>query len=139
MIEIALGIWFTCFTLSMTVVSINFFLTRRQLQSPQLKTLNLNLQKIGLFWSNTNADFSAIAEDAIEKDAKKTLRNSLLIGFLGLASIPGFLLLTAVVISVRFLARSRKEVATFRSALTSDAALEKSDVENLVNELRLIH
>ncbi|QDK38172.1 hypothetical protein [Bdellovibrio sp. NC01] len=138
MIEIVLGVWFACLSLSAIVVSINFYLTRKQLQSRSLQILNQNLVKIDLFWSNSNADFNTLTENAIQLDARKTLRNTLLVGFLGIASVPGFLLLTAVVLSVRFLARSRKEVATFRSEL-AERDLSKDEVERLVSELRHIH
>lgn len=138
MVEIILAVWLTCFVLSMTVVSINFYVTRKQLRSQTLKTLNLNLQKMGMYWSNSSSDFLALTPEAIETDAKKTLRNTLFIGFLGLASVPGFLLLTAVVLSIHFLARPRREIATFQSALAKDSSLSRENVEELVREISAI-
>lgn len=139
MIEIVLGVWFTCLSLSIIIVSINYHLTRKQLQSRSLEVLNHNLSKVGLFWSNSNADFTPLTENAVQLDAKKTLRNTLLVGLLGIASIPGLLLLTAVVLSVRFLARSRKEVATFRSDLVETEDLPVEEVEKIISDLRYIH
>ncbi|MNK01248.1 hypothetical protein D3C87_190430 [compost metagenome] len=139
MIEIIVGIWLLCFCLSMLTVGINFHLTRKKLSSKKLSTLNANLEKVELFWSSSLDDFSPLTSEALEKDTKATLRNSLLIGLLGLGSIPGFLLLLALVLSLHMLARSRKEVATFRSPLSTDTNLSKQDVETLVSQLSQIY
>ncbi|HEX7673696.1 MAG TPA: hypothetical protein VF412_05970 [Bdellovibrio sp.] len=135
MVEIILAVWFTCFVLSMTVVSINFYVTRKQLRSKTLQTLNNNLQKIEMYWSSAASDFAVLSPGVIEQDAKKTLRNTLLVGFLGLASVPGFILLTAVVLSIHYLARPRREIAAFQSALAKNPSLSESDVKTLVHEI----
>ena len=139
MVEIIIGVWAVCFCLSMLTVGINFRLTQKKLKSKTLRNLNLNLEKAELFWSNSLADFAPLTPTAVENDAQKTRRNALVIGAFGLASIPGFLLLLALVLSLHLLARSRKEVATFRSLLTSDTNLGRHEVECLVKELQQIY
>jgi hypothetical protein len=135
-IEIILGVWLVCFCLSAIVTRFGYYLTYKKLTSQSLSNLNTNLKKIHLFWSNSSSDFTPLTEGAVEADAKKALRTSLLVGFLGVASVVGFILLFLVVISVHFLARSRKERATFRSALTDDTSLSAQEVEALVQDLR---
>lgn len=139
MVEIIIGVWLTCFCLSMIVVAINFNWTRKKLQSRKLKTLNSNLEKIGQFWSNSQGNFATLTAESIQADAKKTQRVNLLMAFLGLWSVIGFLLLLVVVASVHMLARSRKEIATFQSALAEDPTLARAQVEVLVRELGEIH
>lgn len=123
----------------MTVVGVNFYLTRKKLQSKTLKNLNANLEKVNLFWSNSSNDFSPLSANAIENDASRTLRGTLLMGLLGLISVPGFLLLIALVLSIHMLARSRKEIAIFNSPLVSDVSLPKEHIENLVKEFSGLH
>ena len=134
MIEIIVGVWLASLIISLFVVSFNYHLTRKRLQSERLKTLNLNLAKIDMYWSNSLANFAPLTPDAVENDAAKTLRNTLLMGLLGLASIVGLIFLLILVISLHFLARSRKELATFRSSLATDKNLSVRDVQTLVSE-----
>ncbi len=138
MIEIIVGVWLTSFLLSMMVVAFNYYITRQRLQSARLQTLNFNLAKVDMYWSNTLANFSALTPNAIDADYKKTLRNTLLLGFLGFASLLGLVLLIVIVASLHTLARSRKEVSTFRSELGSEKNLSVSEVHHLVRELTQI-
>lgn len=135
MVEIMIGLWLGSFLLSVLVVGMNFYVTRERLQSERLKILNFNLSKIDTFWSSSLANFSSLAPGAIENDANKTLRNTLFMGFLGLGSLPGFIFLVILVLSLHILARSRKEIATFRSVLAIDKTLDRSEVETLKVEL----
>lgn len=139
MVEIIFGVWLTCFFLSMIVVAINFNWTRKKLNSRKLRNLNTNLEKIKMFWSNSQGDFAPLTADSIQSDAKKTQKTHLLMAFLGLWSVVGFLLLLVVVISVHLIARSRKEIATFRSPLAEGTSLTTVEVDDLVrvlNEIR---
>jgi len=131
-IEVIVGVWLTSFFLSMIVVGFNFYFTYQRLQSDQLKILNENLAKTNLFWSNSHGDFSPLTSGAVENDRIKTLRNTALMGLLGLGSLPGFVFLLIIVLSLNILARSRKEVATFDSALAKDRNLERGEVESML-------
>jgi hypothetical protein len=138
MIEVIAGVWLTSFVLSLIVTGFNFYTTRKRLHSQRLTTLNFNLAKVDMYWSNSTANFAPLTANAVETDAAKTLRNTLLMGLLGLASLVGLLLLLTVVISLHYLVRSRREVATFRSALATDKNLGQDEVEKLVAELAQI-
>jgi hypothetical protein len=138
MVEIIVGVWLTSLIISIFVVSFNYHLTRKRLNSERLKTLNSNLAKVDMYWSNSLANFAPLTADAVETDAAKTLRNSLLMGLLGLASLIGLVFLIILVLSLHFLARSRKELATFRSLLATGKNLSPSEVQNLVNEFAQI-
>lgn len=138
MVEIIIGVWLICFCLSMIVVGVNFNWTRKKLQSRKLKILNANLEKIGMFWSNSQGDFATLTGESIQADAKKTQRVNMFMAFLSLWSVIGFLLLLVVVTSLHLLARSRKEVATFQSALVENTDLTDTQVEKLVRELTLV-
>lgn len=138
MIEIIIGVWLASLLLSAIIVSVNYYLTLKRISSEPLTTLDFNLAKVGMFWSHTAADFSALTPQAIQRDAHRALRNSLLIGLLGLASVLGLIILFIVVISLHFLARSRKEMAVFRSSLVTDKTLSKYDVEQIMRELTQI-
>ena len=139
MIEIILGIWVVCFFLSIMVLGINFHLMRKRLGSEKLKNLNMNLKKINMYWSNTAEDFLPLDSDSINKDEEKTLRNALFMGFFALGSLPGFILLFILILSIHFLAPSRKTVATFNSALAQKNALSQEEVQNLVKQLSQIY
>ena len=138
MIEIIVGVWLTSLFISLFVVSFNYYFTRKRLKSERLQTLNFNLNKVDMFWSNSLADFAPLTPDAIANDAAKTLRNTLLMGLLGLASLLGLVFLIILVISLHFLARSRKEIATFRSPLATNKDLDQNEITQLVNELKQI-
>lgn len=138
MVEIMAGVWLTSFCLSMITLGLNFHFTRKRLNSKTLKNLNSNLAKVNLYWSNSAGDFLPLTEDSVKLDASKTLRNTLFLGALGLASLLGFILLVVIVFSIHVLARTRKEIATFRSPLALDPKLTAAEVTSLVNEYRQI-
>lgn len=138
MVEIILVVYITCFTLSACLIAWQYSLVSRQLQSQSLQNLNTNLAKVGLFWSNEKSDFASLQEGSIEADQRKAKLTVLAVGLLGFASVPGFLLLLAVILSMRYLARSRKERAVFASRLIEDAILDATQVNGLVEEFKNI-
>lgn len=138
MLEIIVGVWIISLILSLLTVGFGFFLTYKKLNSMQLRKLNENLGLADLFWSNSLADFATLTENSIQKDAAKTLQSSLWMALLGLASLPGFIFLLILVISVHTLARSRKERATFESVLAQRVGFSKEEVLKVVEELRSI-
>lgn len=138
-VEIMLGVWLVCFCLSALTLAINFHLTYRKMRSRALRNLNLNLEKVQMYWSNSAGNFAPLTSGAIEKDRKDTLRNAFLLGFLSLGSLPGFLLHFIIVVSLHLLARTRKEIATFRSPLASDPGLDKTAIERWIRDLSQIH
>ncbi len=139
MVEIMLGVWTVCFVLSMTVVAVNFNITKKRLHSSKLQILNANLEKIDRFWSNSQGDFCERLPNSIEEDKTKYLKNVLLTGFLGLGSVPGFVLLFLLVISSHKLARSRKETATFLSDLAQVEINDLEKIKKVVSEMNQIY
>lgn len=139
MIEIMLGVWAICFALSALTLAYGIFLTKKRLHSHKLQAINTNLAKVGLFWSNATSDFEVLQENSINEDQRKTLRSAWMAGLLGLGSVPGFLLLFAITISVHFIARSRKENSTFQSALAANTQLSPQEVQVLVNDLKKVY
>ncbi len=139
MVEIMLGVWTICFVLSMTVVAVNFNITKKRLHSKKLQILNVNLEKIGLYWSNSQGDFCDRLANSVEDDKNKSLRNVLLTGFLGLGSVPGFILLFLLVISSHKLARSRKETSTFLSQLAQAELNDTEKIKKIVSEMNQIY
>lgn len=138
MIEIILGVWIISMALSLISVGINFYLVQKKLESKKLEILNLNLEKINLYWSNTTEDFLPLEAEGIKRDKQKTLRNALLLSLFGLGSLPGFILLVVVILSIHFLAPSRKTKATFSSPLAFEN-LSAAEVESFVKDLKQIH
>lgn len=138
MIEIIAGVWLICLFLSLLTSAYSVYLTRKKLRSKKFQNINIHLQKIGMFWSNSAADFAILDTDSIINDENKSLRSAYMLGLLGLASIPGFLLLFVVTISIHFIAISRKEQALFQSALAQSSTLEINEVQSLVDKLNQI-
>lgn len=138
MVEVIIVIWLTCFILSSALVTWNYFSTIQKLKSKSLINLNANLKKIDMYWSVSNENFEKLEMDSVQKDKAQALRSSLFLGFLGLASVIGFLLLLAIVLSLRFLIKERRTIAVFKSELTKNSELSKDQVENLYLEFSKI-
>jgi Na+-transporting methylmalonyl-CoA/oxaloacetate decarboxylase gamma subunit len=119
-------------------VTWNYFSTIQKLKSKSLINLNANLKKIDMYWSVSNENFEKLEMDSVQKDKAQALRSSLFLGFLGLASVIGFLLLLAIVLSLSSLIKERRTIAVFKSELTKNSELSKDQVENLYLEFSKI-
>lgn len=138
MLEIVLTLYITCLLLCLGLMLWHTMFLHQQFRSQKLATLNANLQKIGMFWSNSDRNFASLTSNSIEDDKKRTLRSFWMIGFvLSLLSVLGLIILTAVVLSMRFLARTRRETAVFRSPLcVSDMTVD--EILAQIGELKTI-
>lgn len=123
------------FILSALVISWHLSFVRSSFNSKKYLILNQNLKKLNLFWSNTESNFVELHENSLAEDRKKALRTVALIGILAFASLPGFLLVLASVLSIRYLARPRKERFVFQSDL-SDKDLEIAQIKDLVGQAK---
>ena len=139
MVEIVLGVWIVCFILSMCLVTWNYFSILKKLKSSRLINVNLNLKKINQYWSVTNENFETLEQDCIEKDKARALKSAIMLGFLGLTSFIGFLLLLAIVVSLRFLIKERRTTAVFQSELAKNSHLLESEVESIYKSIREIN
>lgn len=137
MVEIIATVYLTCFTLSW-IAGLSYLNLRiqKQYRSHGLTTLNNNLARVGLFWSNRNANFLALAEGSPEEDHRSVKKSFLLMTtILSLLSVFGFILL----ILMMFTGRPRREKRTFQSDLAQKSSLSLVEVETLVAELKNIY
>lgn len=139
MIEIVIGLWLISFILSMLLIAWNYKATLQQVSSQKLKALNHNLKKIGYYWSVSNENFDKYEEGIIEKDRSLALRSNLFLGLLGLASVLGFILLLAIILSLRFLIKNRRTTTVFHSALTEDENLSAEEVKKLFQQMSEVY
>jgi hypothetical protein len=132
MIEIIAGVWLSCFLLSLPITFWNTRSVLKKSRSPQFKTLNKNLEKVGLFWSLSSEAFLPRAEKSSEVDVRKALRSYLLIGCLGIFSVIGLLLLIAVSLSMHLLVNRTAE-RVFASELAKNPDLDVQATQELVS------
>lgn len=138
MIEILGLIYLSSFVLSLCLLFWQYLFICRQLDSVQLQSLNANLEKVGLFWANAKSDFARLDADSIEADRLQSKRSLLFIGLLAFGSLLGLILLILVILSLRRLARPRREVMVFRSELVTQSDLPLEAVIKLVDQLQKI-
>jgi hypothetical protein len=128
MIEIIAGVYLTCFALSWILIFWHFSFVSRELKSTKLVTLNHNLEKVGYFWSHSRGAIEKLGEFTAADDQKKSRRGVLWLGIFAFWSVPGFLILLAVILSLRFSFSSRKERAVLQSALAQNPELSPDEV-----------
>ena len=138
MVEILLGVWLTCFIFSAMVTAWNVWYIRNTARSTAVRTLNWNLKKVGLYWSLSSESTHSILEGNPKAELKKIIRNYLLLGCLGFFSVIGFLLLTVVSLSMRFLV-SRQAKIILASELTTVPELEAEAVQKIVDSVKAAH
>jgi hypothetical protein len=127
---------------SLSLVTLMLWATRRRRQSERLKILNANLAKVNLFWSDHR---DALLERGHQSDAQleetelRALNRSLLTSGLILSAMSwlGFFFLSVLFLSMRVLARSRLERRLFEDALATDPHLEAEKVQCLVGKATL--
>jgi hypothetical protein len=139
MIEILFTVYVSCLILSVLLLSWHYLTTQRQLRAPSVLNLNRNLSAVGLYWSHSNGAFASLDEGSVAEDRRKSLRNILWLSLLAFASLPGLLLLAAVIFSVRYLARSRLEVAVMESPLALQVGLKVQETQALVEQMKSSH
>lgn len=131
MIEIIAGVWATCFLISLPITFWNVRSVVQKAKSPQFKTLNLNLAKVGMFWSLSSDGFQPLGERNAKDDTRKAMRSYMLIGGLGIFSVIGLLLLIAVSLSMHLLV-NRTAQRVFESELTKNPNLDAQATQALV-------
>ncbi len=122
--------------LILTIVYI--YLRRRRRQSSAAQTLQGNLRKAGLFWSDesdTVAPWSSEAEATEARQSQKSVTYTGLI--LSLLSWAGVFFLLIIMLSERFFARSRRERRIFAFALATTPDLTDAQVQTELASLDL--
>lgn len=113
------------------------FLWTRHRARPQMKLLNANLAKADLYWSERQDRLLPLFPNT-DTDDHQTARRSLVWTSLGLSFLSwiGFLFILILMVSYRFLARSRTEKLLTESMLTSQTNLSRDEVSRLMENLR---
>ena len=116
---------FAC--LSLTILYV--FLRSRRRQSTPANTLQMNLKKADLFWSDSRDSVVSWDKAANDAETKKSQKAIGLTGtMLSLLSWVGFLFLMIIMLSERFFARSRRERRLFSSELAKNSSLSSTQV-----------
>ena len=114
------------------------FLASRRRRSLPFRQLQCNLGKVGLFWSENQDKLISLSSDLLEQDYKSLLSNLTLLGFmLCFLSWAGLFFLFIIMLSYRFLARSRLERALFASELAHSNSLSADNVRALLEAMQL--
>lgn len=112
------------------------YLWKKRQSTGPFATLAENLLKAGLYWSDGREALISVGDGSKERDDRASVRNIILTGsLLTLLSWPGVLFHLVIMVSYRFLARSRLEKRLLASELARSRALSASRVHTLVKEL----
>ena len=103
---------------SAALTGLHLYLFRKKIKSPEMSTLQQNLQKVNLFWSESNGEVSTLEQGTPAQSERHYFKNVMIFGiiFLFLSWI-GFFVQTLIMISLRYLAMPRVERALFASKL----------------------
>lgn len=121
---------------SSALTGLHLFLFRRKIKSKEMRCLQINLQKVNLFWSESNGEISTLEQGTPTLSERKYFRNVLIFGviFFFLSWI-GFFVQLLIMISLRYLAMPRVERALFASRLAADE-LSEAEVRSELQLLR---
>jgi hypothetical protein len=117
------------------LMSIFLVLVSRRRRSPEFLLLGKNLRQLNLYWSESTDQILPWSEEALETERKASRKSIILMGgLLSLFSWIGFVLILILMVSYRFLARSRLEKTILSSSL-AQTALAPAEVKKLLMEL----
>ncbi len=135
MIEILAIIYCSSLGLSSLLLLWNLNSLQSQLRSKELTQLNLNLRHVNLFWSLTDDNLKSLNESSIQKDAQAARRSCLMMGLLGLASLPGLLLYLVLTLSLSFV-QSRRKKYIFKSELVKSSNLNAHQIKEILEQFK---
>jgi hypothetical protein len=122
------------------VVNWNLYWVHRGFHKPEVMTLNHNLFKVNRYWSLEQGRVLDInppqtQEDYARKDYQKATRSAFIFGTMMIfLSWLGLLIFIVYFVSTNKLAKSRKEIRIFESALVSNKDLEPADIQKTLLE-----
>jgi hypothetical protein len=125
-----------CLALTMLYV----FLRERRRHSHGAKCVQSNLAKLGLYWSDSADAIVPLTPTSADDESmrsKKTIGYTGLI--LSLLSWLGVFFLLVIMLSERFLARSRRERHLFTSELVCNPSLDANEVRRTIEDLDLLN
>lgn len=111
---------------SSALTALHLYLFRRKIKSAKMHTLQVNLQKVNLFWSESNGEISTLEQGTPAQSERRYFKNVIIFGiiFFFLSWI-GFFVQLLIMISLRYLAMPRVERALFASRLANEEMPEK--------------
>lgn len=119
---------------SAAVTGIHFYLHRKKVRSGPYRQMQNNLRKVNLVWRESRADLEPFAEGKEERDLALYEKNLLLMGtFFLFLSWAGFVFNLIILVSMHWLAISRKEQKIFASPLIN-RDLSATDIETILKE-----
>ena len=122
------------FCLALTMVYVYLRSLRRTTDAAV--TVQTNLRKVGLYWSDHQ---DAVVRYSAKANESETKKSQLAIGYTGmilsLLSWGGVVFLLIIMLSERFFARSRRERRLFGSVIAHDPNLPAVDVQRQLDEL----
>jgi hypothetical protein len=128
------------FLLCLMLTTLYIFLRERRRSSRAALTVQKNLKKLNLFWSDSTDQILVLESDSAEAEARKSRSAIGITGFiLSLLSWAGVFFLLVIMLSERFLARSRRERRLFGSLLALDSSLDATKVRQFIDELDLMN
>lgn len=121
------------------LANFNLFIVHKSFSDPKIKMLNLNLAKLGWYWSMeqgapVNAEGADIKSLA-DADYQKATRSAFIFGTMMIfLSWLGLVMLSIYMVSVYKIAKSRLEKKIMSSNLTRSEILDLSEIQNLLNQ-----
>lgn len=133
--EIA-GAYVTGLIPSSGLTGLHLYLFRRKIHSKAMAVLQLNLQKVNLYWSESNGEISTLEQGTPSQSEKRYFKSVVIFGivFFFLSWI-GFFVQLLIMVSLRYLAMPRLERALFASKL-AEHEMSESEVRNALQLLR---
>jgi uncharacterized protein involved in exopolysaccharide biosynthesis len=130
-------VWLGSFVLVLLLAVFYILDMRRQFASSSLTNINRNLSKMDLFWSPLQSTFRPLGESSPLADQKNLVQSTQLMALVfSFLSLLGLLLMILMVLSTRFFARSRLEMAVFKSPLATDPELTHQQVLEIVENFK---
>jgi predicted PurR-regulated permease PerM len=126
------------FLASLILTAVFYFLWSSYQKRPEAIRLQENLKIVGVYWSDREDRIKPWNAEEFENDSRKGSRALLATaaGFSFLSWV-GFVFILILMVSYRYLARSRFESRLFASALAREAKMTHEKVEDVLREIRI--
>ena len=124
-------------TANLALTGLFAFLWKRRYTTGLYRELGLNLRKAGMYWSVNQERVVTGPTELEDADRARSLKMILLTGaLLTLLSWAGLVFQLVIMLSYRYLSRSRLEKALVASPLALDPTLSPQEARRLVEVLR---
>lgn len=118
---------------NLTLTGLFVFLSRRRYETLPYATLRLNLQKVGLFWSENQERLVLGGRPQIEADRRSAIKTILIAGsLLTFFSWVGAIFQFVLMLSYQFFVRSRIERELLNSPLAKNSLLNEEQIQSII-------